>query len=136
MTIVSLIKEPFGISGVATETRVFSFNSFMNATIYVPNGTKDKYKNTLGWKDFQKIVEETSNIVSLESNTILIHNQDSKLYFTSIPNGTQISVYSTSGFQAGSTKASGPSTSVATNLRCGEIAIIKIGTKVVKFVMK
>ena len=51
-TVVSLIQEPFGISGVT-----FSKNTFANATLYVPSGTIDKYKATEGWKQFSFIEE-------------------------------------------------------------------------------
>ena len=51
-TVVSLIKNPFKIY-----SSVFSKNTLMNATLYVPTGTKDKYKATEGWKNFLFIEE-------------------------------------------------------------------------------
>ena len=35
----------------------------MNATLYVPYGTKDKYKATTGWKDFVFIEEGTPTAI-------------------------------------------------------------------------
>ena len=50
-TVISLIENPFTITGKTSDYRTFSQNTFNNATLYVPNGTIDKYKATDGWKD-------------------------------------------------------------------------------------
>ena len=55
--VVSLIEEPFSINGDAREYRTFTRNTFKNTTLYVPVGTKEKYKSTSGWKDFVYIEE-------------------------------------------------------------------------------
>lgn len=51
-TIISLIENPFEITGKTADNKTFSLNTFNNATLYVPKGTIDKYKETSGWKDF------------------------------------------------------------------------------------
>ena len=58
-TVVSLIENPFAITGKTSDTRTFSQNTFNNATLYVPKGTIEKYKATEGWKDFLFIEEGT-----------------------------------------------------------------------------
>ena len=60
-SVISLIEEPFAITGKNDNYRTFGLNTFNNATLYVPAGTIDKYKATDGWKDF-------AHIQSLESN--------------------------------------------------------------------
>ena len=55
--VISLIENPFAITGKASEYGTFSQNTFYNGTLYVPVGTKDKYKTTAGWKDFVFIEE-------------------------------------------------------------------------------
>ena len=60
--VVSLIENPLTISGNIWSAGVFYIGSFSqdtfnNATLYVPNGTIDKYRTTDGWKDFVNIVE-------------------------------------------------------------------------------
>ena len=50
--VISKIENPFEIS-----TSIFSNNTFLNASLYVPKGTVDKYEATDGWKEF-KFIEE------------------------------------------------------------------------------
>ena len=56
-TVDSLIEIPFIIRGKSSDYRTFSPNTFDNATLYVPLGTKERYKATKGWEDFVNIVE-------------------------------------------------------------------------------
>ena len=65
-TIISLIENPFGMVGKTSEYRSFSLNTFNNATLYVPKGTINKYKATVGWKDFV-FIEEGDYIIGINS---------------------------------------------------------------------
>lgn len=59
-TIISLIEDPLplGTSYYDSENGYpFSKNTFNNATLYVPEGTIEKYKTTAGWKNFVWIEE-------------------------------------------------------------------------------
>ena len=47
-TVISLIENPFKITGKTSNSRTFTQNTFFNATLYVPKGTIDKYKATDG----------------------------------------------------------------------------------------
>ena len=51
-SVTSLIEEPFDI-----DTETFGDDTYKNATLYVPAGTKEKYEATEGWKNFANIVE-------------------------------------------------------------------------------
>ena len=222
-TIVSLIENPYKIDG-----STFSKNTFFNATLYVPAGTIDKYKQTEGWKDFVYIEEGTApsgetsgyeqcakptisykngkltfncdtegavcqstitdadiksyssnevqlgvtynisvyatksgyqnsetviatlcwidvdpktegienSIASVRAKAVLIQGNDGVLSISGVDDSTNISVYSVSGQIIGSAMSSGNQTSLVTNLRKGEIAIVKIGEKSVKVVMQ
>ena len=89
-TVISLIENPFTITGKTSDYRTFSQNTFNNATLYVPNGTIDKYKATDGWKDFVFIEEgtgggDTPTTQKCEKPTISYEN--GKLTFTSETEG-------------------------------------------------
>ena len=64
-SVISLIEEPFEITGDV----FYNYNAdtysidFTSATLYVPAGTKDKYKSTPAWNKFKMIVEQEVNAV-------------------------------------------------------------------------
>ena len=68
-TIISLIENPFAITGKTSYNKTFSLNTFNNATLYVPMGTTDKYKATEGWKDFLFIEESDYARINVIENT-------------------------------------------------------------------
>ena len=62
-SIISKIENPFDI-----EANTFSNNTYINATLYVPAGTIDKYRTTEGWKKFMFIEEgEPSGVTNIET---------------------------------------------------------------------
>ena len=77
-TVISLIENPFTITGKTSDYRTFSQNTFNNATLYVPKGTIDKYKATDGWKDFANIKEGNPTAINvvenIEENKAVIYN--------------------------------------------------------------
>ena len=89
-TVISLIENPFKITGKTSDYRTFTQNTFNNATLYVPKGTIDKYKATDGWKDFLFIEEgtgggDTPTTQKCEKPTISYEN--GKLTFSSATDG-------------------------------------------------
>ena len=229
--VVSLIKNPFVITGKSTSSGTFHLNTFNNATLYVPVGTKEKYKNTEGWKDFLFIEEGTGSgggttpepeqcakptisyangklmfscategatcqytitdrdiksgigdevelcvtyqvsvyatkagynnsetatatlcwvdveptitfgtgataLGSIEALPVLIQTNGPVVSITGAAEGTEIAIYDVAGKLVGSAKASVGTTDISTTLRDKDIAIVKIGSKSVKVVMK
>lgn len=64
--IVSDILEPFDI-----DASVFTNTTYSSARLCVPKGTKSKYRNVLGWKNFKNILEDglgeaEINVVSID----------------------------------------------------------------------
>jgi len=92
-TVISLIENPFTIIGKTSDTRTFSKNTFINATLYVPKGTIDKYKGTDGWKDFVFIEESGTSSTPEKCEKPTISYSNGKLTFTSSIEGA-ICIYS------------------------------------------
>ena len=222
-TVISLIENPFTIT-----SGTFSQNTFNNATLYVPKGTIEKYKATVGWKDFLFIEEGngsggdtpttqkcekptisyqngkltfrsatdgavcqysitdtdikagsgnevqlgvtynisvyatksgydnsetttatlcwidqqpktegiTNDIANIPAQAVLIQSEGGNIKVQGIDEGTQVNVYSTNGTQAGSAISQSGAAIINTNLQPGSIAIVKIGQKSVKVVVK
>ena len=137
-TVISQIKTPFAITGKDSDFfSTFSRNTFNDATLYVPIGTIDKYKDTEGWKDFMHIEEGvTDGVAQVPANAVLIQNNGGQLTIQGVDDGTQVSVYSINGTEAGKAISTNGCASINTNLQAGSVAIIKIGEKSVKVVVK
>ena len=226
-TVISLIENPFTITGKSSYERTFSLNTFNNATLYVPQGTIDKYKATSGWKDFLFIEEGTGGggsttpekcekptigysngkltftsstegatcyysitdtdikagsgsevqlgvtynisvyasktgcensetatatlcwidatpqtegisdgIANIPANAVLIQSEGGSIKVQGVDEGTQVNVYGINGTQAGSAISQSGAATINTNLQPGSVAIVKIGQKSVKVVIK
>ena len=226
-TVISLIENPFKITGKTSDSRTFSQNTFLNATLYVPKGTIEKYKATDGWKDFVFIEEGTGGgatpttqkcekptisyengkltfssatdgavcqysitdtdikagsgnevqlvvtynisvyaakagyensetatatlcwidqqpktegitdgIANVPANAVMIQSEAGMLSVQGADDGTQVSAYAINGTQVGSVISQNGHAVINTNLKAGSIAIVKIGNRSVKVVMK
>ena len=97
----------------------------------------DKATATLCWMEAEPKTEGMmSNIAKARGNAILIQSNNGTMNISGVTDGDNITVYSPSGVMVGSAKVYGTSTSIATNLRSGELAIVKIGDKTIKVVMQ
>lgn len=68
-----MIEKPFKIEGKSSNSGTFSSNTFNNGKLYVPKGTINTYKTTVGWKDFAHIEESEPagiNVVENARNNI------------------------------------------------------------------
>lgn len=111
-----------------------------NISVYA---TKNGYANsdvataTLCWVDVEPKTDGISNgIAQVKAQAVLILSDNGKVTVSGIDDGMPVYVYSVSGQILGSVKASGNQAKITTNLRPGEIAIVKIGEKSVKIVMQ
>lgn len=105
--------------------------------------TKVGYENsdettaTLCWIDVDPKTEGIENrIVQVRANPVLIQAQNGLITVTGTDDGTSIAAYSISGRIAASKQSNGFETTLFTDLKRGEVAIIKINEKSVKIVMQ
>ena len=135
--VVSLIEDPFEIIGKEFNRRTFPLQVFNNATLYVPEGTIEKYRKTAGWKDFWHIEEGShTSLKSVEANSISINGKGGMLTIDGAVEGTPVNVYDTTGRLHASVMTTRQATRIATPLRKGAVAIVKVGDRVEKVVMK
>ena len=130
-----------------TDTDVKSYNEkeiqlgvTYNINVYASKtGYKDSEKvtATLCWLDVEPKTEGIENdIAQVSANAVLIQSHNGQITITGAKNGTNIFVFSASGQMVANRIANGNESILYTNLRQGEVAIIKIGEKSVKVVMQ
>lgn len=111
-----------------------------NISVYA---TKAGFKNsetttaTLCWIDADPKTEGiTDNVTQVRANAVLIQAESGKITVNGVQDGTKVSVYEISGRQIGSATSIDANVCINTNLPSGSIAIVNIGERSVKVVMK
>ena len=107
--------------------------------------TKDDYDNsdeataTLCWVEQQPTTEGITDedaIMEMKALPVLIQSQGGIITIQGAAEGTPIAIYDTSGKKYGTTISGKDSATIATSLRPGSVAIVKLGEKSVKIVIK
>jgi hypothetical protein len=97
----------------------------------------DEATATLCWIDIDPKMEGIENdVANVKAMPVLIQGEDGVLRITGAPEGTAINVYEIGGQLVGSAKAYSDTTIIPTTLPPGSIAIVKIGEKAIKVLMK
>ena len=94
---------------------------------------------TLCWVECAKNHEEEeegNGVINISSTPVLIQTQAGEITLTGLADGTTVTVYSIDGKEAGNGVTASHTATVQTSLQTGDIAIVKIGIKSVKVVMK
>ena len=111
-----------------------------NISVYA---TKSGYDNsdvataTLCWIDQTPKTEGITNgVANIPANAVLIQSEGGTITVQGCDEGEQVSVYGINGTQAGTTFSQNGAAIVNTSLQPGSIAIVKIGQKSVKVVIK
>ncbi len=92
---------------------------------------------TLCWIDASPEGEGFINgVAQMEASPVLMQTRGNIIDITGVKEGEDIKVYGVGGQLAGSAKVYSDSASVTTTLSSGSVAIVKIGEKSVKIVMK
>ena len=130
-----------------TDTDIASYSSNevqLGVTYHISvYATKAGYDNsetataTLCWIDVDPKTEGITNAVAnVRALPVLIQTNGSTLTISGADNGTPINVYGLNGTEAGSAIIQNGAATINTTLQSGSIAIVKVGTKSVKVVVK
>jgi len=107
--------------------------------------TKEGFENsdtiqaTLCWIDAVPKTEGLTDedaLTELEALPVLIQTQGSDITIQGAAEGTQIDIFSIDGKKEGSAIAIGGGTTINTSLKPGSVAVVKIGEKAVKVVIR
>ena len=108
-----------------------------NCKLFVPAGCIAAYQAADQWKDFFFIEEGIINgIAQVPTKALLIQAADSAINVQGCDDGERIGVYSTNGCLVGTAISQNGAAHIDTKLQAGSIAIVKIGNKSVKIVIK
>lgn len=120
--------------GIVNLTATYIITVFATAEGYT---NSEKVTATLCWLYAEPQTEGmTSDIAASKGNPVLIQSHDGILSITGADNGTIINVYGVNGQQYGSTISHNGHAIINANLQSDSVAIIKIGEKSVKVVVK
>lgn len=111
-----------------------------NISVYA---TKADYENsetataTLCWIDKEPTTEGiTDGVVQIASKAVLIQSEGGILKVEGVDDGTQVSVYTPDGKQAGSAVSRNGAVLIGTSIQPGNTAIVKIGDRAVKVIVR
>ena len=122
----------------STSTNAFQDSNIGNATLHVPAASVDAYKAVRPWKSFKDIVglTEAVSVRDVSVHPAFITTHGGMLCVEGADDGEQVSVYNAGGTLQGQAACEGGCATVSTNLQPGSIAIVKIGDKAVKVMVK
>ena len=117
-----------------------SLTATYNISVYA---TKSGYDNsdvataTLCWIDASPKTEGISDgVAQIAARPVLVKTDKGFITVEGIDDRTNVSIYTTDGKQLGSAISKNNIATIATSIQTGSIAIVKIGEKSVKVVMK
>ena len=97
----------------------------------------EKATATLCWIDVDPKTEGIeTGIAQVEARAVLIQSKNGQIDVTGLDDGTNIAVYGINGTQLGSAVSRGGNASVDTNMATGSVAIVKIGDRSIKVIVK
>ena len=126
------IKETFASEVTLTATYQISVYAMANGYDNSETATA-----TLCWIETAQNPENiTTEVIEVPARAILIQTQNGSIIINGTSTGEQIEVYDINGILQGSTTATGRATVIPTTISAGSVAIVKIGQRSVKVVVK
>ena len=119
-----------------------SLTATYNITVYATRAdyvNSDTIHATLCWIDVEPATEGIINedaVTEVKAMPVLIQTQGGTVTIQGTAEGTPIAIYDVSGKQYGSALSEKNRTTISTSLQPGTIAIVKIGEKAVKVLVK
>ena len=117
-----------------------SLTATYNISVYaIKNGydNSDIATATLCWISQEPQTEGITNgVAQIPANAVLIQSEGGIVKVEGIDDGTTVTIYTPDGKQAGSAVCRNGAALVGTNIQPGNVAIVKIGDKSVKVVVK
>ena len=114
-------------------------NSYIeDATLHVPESSITAYQVAEPWKQFKQMVaiDENNGITDITDKPILIQNNEGIVSVQGTNVLTPVNVYSINGALVGSAISHNGTATISTSLQPGSVAIVKIGKRSVKIVLK
>ena len=115
-------------------------NTTYNISVYA---TVAGYENsdaataTLCWIETEPKSEDIPDgVTELKAYPVLIQSKDGQIIVQGLADKAKVEIYTLNGVEAGNGIATNGTATINTNLKSGEIAIVKIGEKSVKIVVK
>ena len=122
----------------STESDAFAESYIEYATLHVPAASIEQYKTASPWINFGTIVPLTDEdaVAEVQAVPVLIQTQGNTINVQGAEAGTEIILYGANGVQLDSVIATTGVASLNASRLSGSVAIVKIGNKTVKVLMK
>ena len=115
----------------------FDDSHYTTVDLFVPKEALAAYQTANVWKDFQKLhaIDGSTDIAKV-SAAEQIQTANGQVTVTGLTDGTTVAVYDLSGKQVGTATSKGGQVNISTGMTAGSAAIVKVGERSVKTVMK
>ena len=115
----------------------FDDSHYTTVDLFVPEEALEAYQSADVWKDFQKLQAiGSATAIAKVSAAEQIHSANGQITVTGLTDGTTVAVYDLSGKQVGTATSKGGQVNISTGMTAGSAAIVKVGERSVKTVMK
>ena len=122
-----------------TSSDAFEDSYIDYATLHVPSASIDAYKRKSPWKNFKSIVaidSDTEGIANIPTRAVMIKSEGGLVIVQGAEDGERVSLYNVSGSEEGTAISHIGTAIIRTTMPSGSPAIVKIGEKSIKVVIK
>jgi hypothetical protein len=91
---------------------------------------------TLCWIDTEPVESVATGVLEIPGTPVLLKSSNGEISVEGLANGTQVAVYTAEGMLVGSEKVADGKVIITTSLMPGTVAIVRMGNKAVKMVVR